>query len=317
MVDVTAWRAYSAEHSLPEHAHFPDFATAKDFAEVVVSSPLWSDLVRHDHEVRVIEAPFEAHESWLERERSFLWRRADLAIHPDMRWELNLLHELAHGAAPHYRYVPGRQGHEWPAHRELHPHGELWVATFLRLVDEFQPGWGSELRDAYRHYGVLLRDDAALDAALEESRRAEEELAAWERGTSDRDQRLWGLMMIDHQQDSTTVTWSRRPSVAQILIDQLRGLGDPRRSVDALFDPVIDMVSPVVPCTAVDLAEVCETRVLPVAEHRLAKIAAAAMIALDVDPIVMRVHLGLTRWNAGLSEDDTQLLGPALVEARA
>lgn len=180
MVDVTAWRAYSAEHSLSPQRPLPDLPAVDRFVRRVVSSDLWNDLVPFPHQIYVTEAPYEAHESWLERDRSFEYRSATLAVHPDMRWTLNLLHELAHGASPRYRYVPDSSGHEWPPHLELHPHGGLWASTYLRLVRDFAPTCHSQLREAYEHYEVMLVDDDTLLDAVRESRRAERELTEWD-----------------------------------------------------------------------------------------------------------------------------------------
>lgn len=238
MVDVTAWRAYSAEHSLPPQRPLPDLPAVDRFVRRVVSSDLWNDLVPFPHQIYVTEAPYEAHESWLERDRSFEYRSATLAVHPDKRWTLNLLHELAHGASPRYRYVPDSSGHEWPPHLELHPHGGLWASTYLRLVRDFAPTCHSQLREAYEHYEVMLVDDDTLLDAVRESRRAERELTEWDASVTG-DARAWSYQAIRLQQDDPSR--SLQPSLANLIVTGAFRAGDPDRSVNRMFDPIADM----------------------------------------------------------------------------
>lgn len=98
VVDLTAWRAYSAEHSLPVQPRLGGKREVQQLVDEVVSSTMWHELVDRPHQLKVVVAPFGSHESWLERNRGYLWSEATLAVHRDMRWSLNVLHELAHGA---------------------------------------------------------------------------------------------------------------------------------------------------------------------------------------------------------------------------
>ena len=315
MVDVIAWRAYSAEHSLPPQAPLHDFSAVERFVDHVVTSSLWQELVQFPHKITVTEAPYEAHESWLERNRPFEYTTATLAVHPEMRWTLNLLHELAHGASPRYRYRPAQPGKEWPAHQEIHPHGEKWASTYLRLVREFAPDWHPQLREAYKHYRVALVDDDTLAKAIAESRRAEHELTQWD-ATAEGDLRTWGHMAIRLQQESPTRTLQR--SFSQVLVGGAFRFGAPGRSEKRLFDPVAAAVNAVVACTPKDLERLSRHDTLadlrdaepPHEAERLARVAMAALVVLDVDPIVMRTDLGLTRWTVGLEEDQVARLNP-------
>jgi hypothetical protein len=316
VVDVTSGRAYSAEHSLKPQRPLRDMNAVNTFVGEVVASDLWRAFVPYDHQVHVVTAPRCAHESWFERDRPFEFQTGTLAVHPGMRWTLNLLHELSHGAAPKYGYV--NQSSEtsvrtWPPHLERHRHGGLWASTLLRFVRDFAPEWHQQLRVAYEHYEVQLLADDALLAAVLESHRAEAELAAWDASVTG-DERSWGRYGIQRQQEEPSQ--NLQPALGTLIVNRAFQFGEGNRSVDRLFTPLADAVGRVVACTPSDLKAI--TNHDTVAElrdatsngegRRLVQIAMAALIVLDVDAVFIRTELGLTPSKAGLTSSQVAAL---------
>ncbi len=315
MVDVTTWRAYAAEHSLRPQRAFRTFNAARDFALQVTSSSLWRNLVDHPHTLEVVRAPYRAHQSWFERDRRFRFTRASLAIHPKMRHPLNLLHELAHGAAPNYRYVTGRSDSLVPSHAGLHPHGSLWASTFVQLAAEFAADQRQALVDAYTHYGVPIVDDDQLAAAVAESRRAEHEIEAWDDALA-ADARPLLRSILDNVRDPAEpfVTSADLSEALTRLMIQTTGwkAGDP---YDDAVIPTAAALDRVLACSAADLNEVLEHRTVQdlrahAEDGRLEQVALAAAIHHGLDPIWLRTDIGLTRWDAGLTHDQVHQLNP-------
>lgn len=286
--------AYLAEQSIPVAPILGSFDEAVNFARRVIGSPLWNSYVGEGQRVSILSAPVEGRESYFERNRPYVWTSGKLGIHPEMLWPLNILHELAHGAAPHYRYVAGaceRTG--MPKHLHRHPHGPIWRAVLLQFAELFAPENAADLSIAYRAHGLEVSSSGELDEARAESARAEEEMVAWEveNKHSGHDGAERGV--LEHQYDSVGVPLSYKPAAAMLL--PFLGLRIETCVIEYLMmaDSFLAAAEPVLVCSRSYLFDLLRVECVSSLDFKQHQIMLAILVYAGVHPAMMRGPLGI------------------------
>jgi hypothetical protein len=303
---VMTWRLYSAEQSVGLGETLNDVDAARRLVRKIKRSRWWHEnVVEHAHislELGGEDLGEVGITSYARSDSAYLPKRWKISIHPDMLNDLVVLHELAHCIAP--RWSPSmkrRRKEQLPGHRVLPLHGAGFAGAMAELVREFGEGAiHDELRDAYNHFGVPVLAPAEYRIAVAASLEAEHDLAAFHVEVAE----YFGSEL--GSQGSTT------------------GWNPDRRWGDAFFlariqggrlgmDRLARIVSQVEQCTRNDIKTIESAEALP-EDIRLRRIALCMAATFGLDPIYMRFHLGLVRWDCDLELEELESINPDWVD---
>lgn len=249
----------------------------------------------------------------LERRPHAPWK---ISIHPAMRNELIVLHELAHCAAPRMRLGPRRRRPgEIHSHGQLPSHGEGFTAIMAALVDQFAAAASrDELKIAYQHFEVPVLELSAYQDAVRDSLLAEEDEAGALAELREADQRL-------AEQRTDAVAAGLPLPAAGVIPEgwwgedlwQVRRFQSRRQGQFLSQADVAELVSRVEPCTRRDISAIERSRQRPRTRREL-RIAMCFAVALNFDPIYARHRLNLVRWDCGVELEELALINPGWVE---
>ncbi|MFB2586967.1 hypothetical protein [Herbiconiux liukaitaii] len=327
-IDLTQWRVYSAEQSLPIGQEFADINEASTYLWWVQSTQWWKatfpdaptvDVVCGGESNRTEQASFA---------RAAGEGRWQISLHPRMMNSIVLLHEVAHCLAPRqYGDIKRIERGKIDGGR-YHPHGEHFRGTFAALAERYKIGVDpQELRRAYEHFEL---DTASIEAVVE----ARAHSADVERAQAE----IWARHEREWKNDPRRIEMEERAAKAQreheAELDQ-EGASQPARPERGWIPPTFwgdwiwltrrhfrphisqkrlaAEVSSVVRCTARDVARIERLEHRPEAELDIQRAVAFAAV-LDIDPVWAESHRGIAPGLLTLSLEQLEPVAPEWVE---
>jgi len=226
-----------------------------------------------------------------------------------------LLHELAHVAAPQYRWTT--LGERSPiSHRKRGPirlqeHGPEFVTAMLGLVGaHLGDGVAAQLRSSFADFGVEPMDADAYGAALEADRGLVQPMRVLAEAFA-REKREF-----EETRPPVSVRAGDRSVPVFIWGDVLLYRGQDHKINGRRSTPLglCRQLAPVVACTREDLEAIYSSEAVP-EDERLRRIAICHAILIGLDPIWMQTSLGLARWvvEPELELDELERLNPEWV----
>ncbi|MBU1250244.1 MAG: hypothetical protein KJ659_12730 [Actinobacteria bacterium] len=183
VVDLTQWRVYSAEQSLPEGQRFESIDEAQTYLWWVQSTAWWKTTFPDAPEIALElggDSNPSTHASFAQHHDA---EHSTISLHPRMMNAVVLLHEVAHCLAPRAwgDVAAIRKGKIVIEYH--HRHGPYFRAAFAALAERYKIGVDpSELRRAYDHFELETPDLQALIEARAHSVEVEKTNAEmWER----------------------------------------------------------------------------------------------------------------------------------------
>lgn len=182
-LDLTMWRVYSAEQSLPEGEKFESLDDAQTYLWWVLSTRWWKFTFPDAPHITLELGGDGDIENRASYARSVTDTRSVISLHPNMMNAIVLLHEVAHCVAPRSYGDIRKINQGKVVLNRHHPHGDMFRAAFCALAERYKIGVDpEELRRAYAHFELDVPDLDALQVARTHS--VEAELAntqMWER----------------------------------------------------------------------------------------------------------------------------------------
>lgn len=313
--NVPTWLVYSAEQSIEGGQSFTSVDDAVAFGKSVTTSRWWTDRYPNPdaHTIDICEggADWELPDgesitmSFAEPDRTVLPTRWRVELHPTMLRELVILHELAHCVSPrHDGDIAGmRKGKLLVG--ALPDHGPMFTATLDALVSQFGTGTHhADLADAYAHFEVDMATESDLRASLARGLEAEAIMAEWSR--------RFEAAAAERNNDPDA---AQRPALRvpawtwgeEILVQRRR----PHPKITQAA--IAAAVSAIEPCTRHHIARLENCSARP-DNLRLRRIAMAAVVFMNLDPLYARYHLGLVRWDCSVDLDELRQVNPSWVE---
>ncbi len=331
--DLTQWRVYSAEQSLPAGQEFESAEEAQTYLWWVQSTAWWKTTFP--------DAPKITFESGGDRDPMNLVSFAQhhdamnstVSLHPRMMNAVVLLHEVAHCLAPRsfgdIRAIRRGKLVRYPHHH----HGPYFRATFCALAERYKIGVDTqELRRAYDHFELDTPDLEALIEARAHSVEVDRvEAEMWEdahrefesserfAAIRERTEQLDAEEDEDRAQNMRDLeTW--RPAWGR-WIWHARRFRKPLMSQPALAEAV----SPVVACSALDVRRLERSDNRPTDPLDLNRCLAFTAV-LGQDPVWAETAYGIAPGELTITLDQLEAVAPewvslvrhlnALLEAR-
>lgn len=332
--DLTQWRVYSAEQSVPAGEQFETIDEAQTFVWWVQSTPWWSATFPDAPRIRIeLGGNSNRHgdiQSYAHETAANEWT---VSLHPRMMNALVVLHEVAHCVAPRHHGNVKKISRGVLDLRDHHAHGEYFRAALATLAERFKIGVDpGDLRRAYTHFELETAD---LDALIKARQHSAEVEQAWAE-TWNRYQQKWA------EDPKLNALREKRAEAAREAGDDAGNgpdggwipqerWGDWIWLMRRHFRPkhtqkqLAEQVSPLVKCTARDVARLEHSEYAPDdVNDRLRCLALVA--AMGIDPVWAETYKGLTPGESTLSLDSLESIAPdwvatvrrlnALLEAR-
>lgn len=296
---VSEWSAYHAEWATPSPRTFDQNKDVQRFVDEVITSSVWRDLFGHITSVKVISSDDYVIDpatgtgslhSWSELNQKYLATSGTLQIHPGMRHEMNVLHELAHCAAP-------KHAGSMKSSAELSAHGAAFAATLLHLVDHFGslPDHGTQMVRMFERYRVAVPTTGELAVAVQRGREVEAHRAA------------------EHAELHAMAVAAGQSPAARGVIPTWPWGGDlwlmRRRQLRISQQAAADAVNRIERCRAADVGRIERLEAAPgPGQERLERLAFYLAVFYGIDPIYVRFVKGLNRWKTGALMRDLEQL---------
>jgi hypothetical protein len=319
-LDLTMWRVYSAEQSLPAGQIFDSVEDAQTYLWWVQSSKWWKTTFPDAPHITV-EIKGDGDRSGI---RSYAHRissgEAVVSLHPRMMHSLVLLHEVAHCIAPRSYGDIKKIRKGYVANGYHHDHGEYFRSAFSALADRFKLGVDSdELRQAYAHFELETPGLDELLAAREHSSAVDKAVAEmWEetekRWTTDPKQIATRERIAQARAEHNTKESDDQPSgwIPPSWWGDWIWLTRRHFRPKASQERLADEVSPVVKCTARDVARLERSKTPP--QNLLDLQRCVAFVAvMQVDPVWAETHKGLAAGSHSLELDELDGIAPEWV----
>lgn len=319
-IDLTQWRVYSAEQSLPSGRVFENGEEAATFLWWVQSTRWWKTTFPDAPTIRVeIGGGADAGEI-----QSYAQKLSDseslISLHPRMLNAAVLLHEVAHCIAPRYHGDLRKIAQDKVVTQRHHHHGEFFRAAFCALADRFKLGVEpDELRAAYTHFELDAPDLNALIEARAHS-------AAVEAATAE----MWARSELRAATDPATIALRARARAAgeahraEHETERSEGWIPPSWWGDWIwltrrhFRPKVSQqrlaeeVASVVKCSARDVARLERSKTAPTALVDW-KRSLAFVAVMGLDPVWAETHKGLAPGERTLTLEELEEVGPEWV----
>lgn len=187
-IDLTQWRVYSAEQSLPPGQEFESLEEASTYLWWVQSTKWWKTTFPDAPPITVAMGGNSNGSGEIQSyARATADERWEISLHPRMMSAIVLLHEVAHCVAPRKHGNVTQIRRERLSYGNHHHHGPYFRTAFASLAERYKIGVDpQELRRAYEHFELEIPDLAALVEARRHSAEVEFEVAEMWRRSEER-----------------------------------------------------------------------------------------------------------------------------------
>lgn len=323
--DLTQWRVYSAEQSLPPGQQFENLDEAATYLWWVQSTRWWKTTLPGAPTI-TLEIGGNSNgvevQSFAQETGDDTWK---VSLHPRMMNAVVLLHEVAHCIAPTKTGNIKEIAKGKLSFGSHHHHGPYFRAAFAALAERYQIGVDpDELRRAYEHFELETPGIEELVEARAHSVEVERAVAVmWERH-----EREWASdpKRIEMQERAQR---AREEHEAE-LVAKGHDL-DADRAEDGGWIPrrwwgdwiwltrrhdnrtsqrrLAELVSPVVKCSARDVARLERLREAPTSTLDWQRCLAFVAV-LGLDPVWAETHYGLAAGETSLSLAQLDAIAP-------
>lgn len=314
-LDLTQWRIYSAEQSVPPGESFESIDEARTYLWWVQATSWWKNTFPDAPKIGLeLGGRGDGHDM-----SSFVLDHdtdsPTISLHPKMLSAIVLLHEVAHCIAPR-SYGDLRAIRRGRVARYLHHHhGPYFRAAYCALAERYRIGVDpGELRRAFTHFELETPDlDALVEARAHSAQVEEADAQAQERAhaeweSSEKFAELRERMRPTDEDDeverppkdfnSWRLPWG-------YWIWQNRRQGKPLISQRKLAR----VVNPLVPCSPRDVSRLEKIHTRPTSDLDLRRCLAFAAV-LEMDPVWVTTGLNLSFTAQELSMDQLASIAP-------
>lgn len=298
-VDLTQWRVYSAEQSLPPGQQFDSLEEASTYLWWVQSTRWWKTTFPDAPRITVrLGGNANGSGEIQSYARAVADDEWEISLHPRMMNAIVLLHEVAHCIAPRMQGNITQIRRDRLSYGNHHHHGPYFRGAFASLAQRYKIGVDPhELRRAYEHFELDLPDLEALVTARAHS--AEVEFAVAE---------MWRRSDEHWAEDAERAARRTETPAGDVEPTAADRASTPRIPPDwwgdwlwlsrKHFSPKISQkrlaeeVSPIVKCAPRDVARLERLKVAP---DNLVDIqrCVAFVAVMGLDPVWAETHKGL------------------------
>ncbi|HWU32213.1 MAG TPA: hypothetical protein VN108_05020, partial [Marmoricola sp.] len=298
-IDLTQWRVYSAEQSLPPGQEFESLEEASTYLWWVQSTKWWKTVFPDAPRITVrLGGNTNGTGELQSYARAIADDEWEISLHTRMMNAIVLLHEVAHCIAPRKRGDIAQLRRDRLSYGSHHHHGPYFRSAFASLAERYKVGVDPhELRRAYEHFELDTPDLDDLMAARAHSSEVELAVAEMWRRADDR----WAtnpereIRRTETSAGSEVSSASDEPASPRILAEWWgdwlwlsRKHLSPRISQKRLAEEV----SPIVKCSARDVARLERLREAPgtlIDRQRCL----AFVAVMELDPVWAETHKNL------------------------
>lgn len=304
-MDVSTWRVYSAEQSIPGGTSCRSIDATRSLVNEVTGSSWWCEHFSDIGKVDVVESHDSAGTvGWARANGSMTGDGYTVGLDLEHARELVVLHELAHVAAPVWNPSEYRRGRRLVEPTRAPSHGPGFTRAMIELVERFATSdERNELADAYRHFEVPSMSFVELCDAREDSHVTAERLVE-ERAEFEA---LASATYGNRTMTVPTLTWG----------DWMRMLR--RHSVNPETGRTWSQVALCKRLAPLGTFQPRHVRQLEDAEARpedttLLRLGLGMGVLFGLDPVWLRTGLGLVRWDVDVELDDLRTVNPEWVD---
>lgn len=325
--DLTQWRVYSAEQSLPPGQQFENVDEATTYLWWVQSTRWWKTTFPGAPtitlEIGGNSNGYEA-QSFAHQTGAGEWK---VSLHPRMMNAIVLLHEVAHCVAPTKEGNIKQIEKGKLSFGNHHHHGPFFRAALAALAERYQVGVDpNELRRAYEHFELETPSLEELTEARAHSIDVERALAEmWERH-----EREWASnpKRIEMEERAERAREEHRAELAakgvDLDSDRTDGSWRPgswwgdwlwlarRHDNRTSQRRLAEMVRPVVRCSPRDVARLERLREPPASTLDWQRCLAFVAV-LGLDPVWAETHYGVAAGETSLSLERLEVVAPEWV----